>query len=114
MALVCRLATENSTWGYRRICSELATMGIIVGASTVWSILKRHCIEPTPRRSGPTWAEFLKAQASTRVACDFFHVDTVLLRRLYVLVFIDLHSQIVHPGRHHCQPQWRLGYPAGP
>jgi transposase InsO family protein len=96
MALICRLATENPTWGYRRIHGELATMGIVVGASTVWSILKRHGIDPTPRKTGPTWQEFLKAQASTMVACDFFHVDTVLLRRLYVLVFIDLHSRVVH------------------
>jgi hypothetical protein len=96
MALICRLATENPTWGYRRIHGELATMGIAVGASTVWSILKRHGIDPTPRKTGTTWQEFLMAQASTMVACDFFHVDTVLLRRLYVLVFIDLHSRVIH------------------
>jgi transposase InsO family protein len=96
VALICRLATENPTWGYRRIHGELATMGVTVGASTVWSILKRHGIDPAPRRTGPAWQEFLKAQASTMVACDFFHVDTVLLRRLYVLIFIDLHSRVVH------------------
>jgi putative transposase len=96
VALLCRLATENPTWGYRRIHGELATMGIAVGASTVWSILERHGIDPAPRRTGPTWQEFLKAQASTMVACDFFHVDTVLFRRPYVLVFIDLHSRVVH------------------
>lgn len=71
-------------------------MGITVGASTVWSVLKRRGIDPAPRRIGPTWQEFLKAQASTMVVCDFFHVDTVLFRRLYVLVFIDLHSRVVH------------------
>jgi putative transposase len=96
VALICRLATENPTWGYRRIHGELATMGITVGASTVWSILERHGIDPAPRRTGPTWQEFLKAQASTTVACDFFHVDTVLFCRFYVLVFIDLHSRVVH------------------
>jgi transposase InsO family protein len=96
VALICRLATKNPTWGYRRIHGELATMGITVGASTVWSVLKRHGIDPTPRRTGPTWQEFLKAQASTMVACDFFHVDTVLFRRFYVLVFMDLHSRVVH------------------
>ena len=96
VALICRLATENPTWGYRRIHGELATMGITVGASTVWSILKRNGIDPVPRRTGPTWHEFLKSQASTMVACDFFHVDTVLFRRLYVLIFIDLHSRVVH------------------
>jgi len=96
VALICRVATENPTWGYRRIHGELATMGISVGASTVWSILKRHGIEPAPRKTGPTWQAFLKAQASTMVACDFFHVDSVFWRRLYVLVFIDLHSRVVH------------------
>jgi len=87
-ALVLRLAKENPQWGYRRIHGELATMGIVIAASSVWAILKRHGIEPSPRRSGPTWAEFLTAQAKGLMACDFFHVDTVLLRRLYVLVFI--------------------------
>ncbi len=92
---VCRLARENPTWGYRRIQGELATMGITVGASTVWSILKRHGIDPAPRRSGPTWREFLRAQAKGLVACDFFSVDTVLLRRIYVLVFIELDTRLV-------------------
>lgn len=92
---VCRLAKENPMWGYRRIQGELATMGITVGASSVWAILKRHGIEPSPRRSGPTWQEFLRAQAKGIVACDFFSVDTVLLRRLYVLVFIEIDSRLV-------------------
>jgi putative transposase len=94
-ALVLRLAKENPTWGYRRIQGELTTMGIAISASSVWAILKRHCIDPSPRRSGPTWAEFLAAQAKGLVACDFFHVDTVLLRRLYVLVFIHHESRLV-------------------
>jgi len=78
-ALVLRLANENPAWGYRR----------------VWAILKRHGVEPSPRRSGPTWAEFLTAQAKGRMACDFFHVDTVLLRRLYVLVFIHHDTRFI-------------------
>ncbi|MDA8283276.1 MAG: integrase, partial [Actinomycetota bacterium] len=82
------MAKENPTWGYRRIHGELATMGIVIAPSSVWAILKRHGIDPSPRRSGPTWAEFLAAQAKGLMACDFFHVDTILLRRLYVLVFI--------------------------
>ncbi|HET6965679.1 MAG TPA: integrase core domain-containing protein [Acidimicrobiales bacterium] len=86
--LVLRLAKENPTWGYRRIHGELATIGIVIAPSTVWATLKRHGVDPSPRRSGPTWAEFLAAQAKGLMACDFFHVDTVLLRRLYVLVFI--------------------------
>ena len=94
--LVLRLATENPTWGYRRIHGELATMGVRLAPSSVWAILRRHGIEPTPRRSGPTWAEFLRAQATTMLACDFFTVDTVLLRRLYVLFFIEIDTRRVH------------------
>jgi putative transposase len=94
-ALVLRLAKENPTWGYRRVHGELATMGIVIAASSVWAILKRHDIEPSPRRSGPTWAEFLAAQAKGLMACDFFHVDTVLLKRLYVLVFIHHDTRLV-------------------
>ena len=94
-ALVLRLAKENADWGYRRIHGELATMGITIAPSSVWAILRRHGIEPSPRRSGPTWAEFLAAQAKGIVACDFFHVDTVLLRRLYVLVFIHHDTRLV-------------------
>ena len=82
--------------GYRRIHGELATMGVRLAASNVWAILRRHGIEPSPRRSGPTWAEFLRAQATTLLACDFFTVDTVLLRRLYVLFFIEIHTRRVH------------------
>jgi putative transposase len=56
-ALTLRLAKENPSWGYRRIQGELATMGIAIAASSVWAILKRHDVEPSPRRSGPTWAD---------------------------------------------------------
>ncbi len=94
--LVVRLARENPTWGYRRIHGELASMGISIAPSSVWAILKRQGIDPAPRRSAPTWAEFLQAQAKGRIACDFFHVDTVLLRRLYVLFFIDHDTRRVH------------------
>ena len=87
-ALVVRLAEENPGWGYRRVHGEMATVGIAIAPSSVWAILQRHGIEPSPRRSGPTWAEFLSTQAKGLMACDFFHVDTVLLRRLYVLAFI--------------------------
>jgi putative transposase len=75
-ALVLRFAKENPNWGYRRIHGELVTMGIVIAPSSVWAILKRHGVEPSPRRSGPTWAEFLAAQAKGLMACDFFHVDT--------------------------------------
>jgi putative transposase len=94
-ALILQLAKENPAWGYRRIQGELATMGIPIAASSVWAILKRHRIEPSPRRAGPTWAEFLAVQAKGLIACDFFSVDTVLLRRLYVLFFIHHDTRIV-------------------
>ncbi len=94
-ALVLRLAKENPTWGYRRIHGELATMGSVTAPSSVWAILKRHGIEPSPRRSGPTWAEFLSAQVKGMMACDFFHVDMVLFKRLYVLLFIHHDSRFV-------------------
>jgi len=71
-------------------------MGIRLAPSSVWAILKRHRIEPSPRRSGPSWAAFLQTQARTLLACDFFTVDTVLLRRLYVLFFIEHGSRKVH------------------
>jgi putative transposase len=93
--LILQLAKENPTWGYRRVQGELAAMGIVIAPSSVWAILKRHGVEPSPRRSGPTWAAFLVAQAKGLMACDFFHVDTVLLRRLYVLVFIHHDSRLV-------------------
>jgi putative transposase len=96
VALVVRLAKENSAWGYRRIHGELTTMGITLAPSTVWANLRRHGIEPSPRRSGPTWAEICRAQAKGLLACDFFSIDTVLPRRLYVLFFVELESRVVH------------------
>lgn len=86
---VVRLAEENPTWGYRRIHGELAGLGHRLAPSTVWAILKRHGINPAPRRTGPTWAQFLKAQARGIIACDSFVVDTVTLRQLHVLFFIE-------------------------
>jgi len=88
--LVVRLAKENSRWGYRRIQGELIKLGIGLAASTITQNLKDHGITPAPRRTGPTWRAFLRAQASHIVATDFFTVDTLTLKRLYVLFFVEL------------------------
>jgi transposase len=87
--LVLRLARENPLWGHRRIQGELLKLGIAVTPSTVWKILQAAGVDPAPRRSGPTWRQFLHVQAAGILAVDFLHVDTVLLKRLYVLVFIE-------------------------
>ena len=91
-----RLATENSTWGYRRIHGELAGLGYQIGVSTVWKILNTAGIDPAPRRAGPTWSQFLRAQAQAILACDLFHVDTIALHRLYVFFVIEHASRRVH------------------
>jgi len=87
--LVPRLARENPLWGHRRIQGELAKLGIAVAPSTVWEILRAAGVDPAPRRSALTWRQFLYTQAAGILAVDFLHVDTVLCKRLYVLVFID-------------------------
>jgi putative transposase len=94
--LVVRLATDNPTWGYRRIHGELAGLGYQIGASTVWKILDGVGIDPAPRRAGPSWTEFLRAQAHAILACDLLHVDTVGLRRLYVFFVIEHATRRVH------------------
>ena len=96
--LVVRLAKENPLWGYRRIHGELTKLGLAVAPSTVWEILHAAGIDPAPRRSGPTWRQFLHAQAAGILAVDFLHVDTVLLKRLYVLVFIEHGTRRMHLG----------------
>ena len=95
-ALVLEMARDNPGWGYRRIHGELAGLGHKLAPSTVWQILKDAGIDPAPTRSGQTWRAFLKAQAKTILATDFFHVDTVFLRRLYVLFFIEHGTRRVH------------------
>ena len=87
--LVIRIATENPAWGHRRVQGELGRLGHPIAASTVWQILHDAGIGPAPRRSGPTWKQFLTAQARGILAVDFLHVDTVLLRRLYALIVFE-------------------------
>ena len=96
--LVVRLARENPLWGHRRIHGELKKLGIAEAPSTVWEILRAAGIDPAPRRSGPTWRQFLHAQAAGILAVDFLHVDTVLLKRMYVLVFIEHGTRRMHLG----------------
>ncbi len=94
--LVLRLARENPRWGYQRIAGELNKLGVGVSPSSVRRLLAHAGLGPAPRRSGPCWREFLRAQAASVVACDFFTVETALLRRYYVLFFIELQTRRVH------------------
>ena len=94
--LVLRIATDNPAWGHRRVHGELARLGHPIAASTVWQILHDAGIGPAPRRTGPTWKQFLTAQARGFIAVDFVHVDTVLLHRLYALIVIEHGTRRVH------------------
>jgi len=94
--LVLRLARENPRWGYQRIAGEINGLGLKVSATTVRKILRQAGIGPAGERPGLSWRAFLRQQAHSMLAVDFFTVETVALRRLYVLFFIELGSRRVH------------------
>jgi transposase InsO family protein len=93
--LIIRLARENSRWGYQRIQGELKKLGIRVSATTIRAVLLGNGLQPAPRRASVTWRAFLRAQAAGIIATDFFTVETVRLKTLYVLFFIELHTRQV-------------------
>jgi putative transposase len=94
--LIVRLAAENPRWGYQRIKGELLRLGVQVSATAIRATLRRHGLDPAPRRASMTWRRFLRQQAAGIIACDFFTVDTVWRKRLYVLFFIELDTRRVH------------------
>jgi transposase len=103
--LMLRMAADNEHWGYRRIAGELAGLGIAVAPSTVWEILKRHGIDPAPRRTGPDWAQFLRSQAEAILALDLFTADLLDGTKAYVLAAIEHATRRIrilgataHPG----------------
>jgi transposase InsO family protein len=94
--LVLRLARENPRWGYLRIVGECRKLGIRISATSVRTILRRHRLGPAPRGGGPTWTQFLRAQAAGTLACDFLTVETIGLTRLYVFFVIELQQRRVY------------------
>src|SRR5664280_115647 len=106
--LILRLARENPRWGCVRIEGELRKLGIRVGATMIRNLLRTTRLGPAPRRTGPSWTEFLRAQAGGIIACDFFTVETAWLRTLYILAFIELGSRRIHlsPSTAHPDSTW--------
>jgi putative transposase len=101
------LAKENARWGYQRIKGELLRLGVRVSATAIRTTVRRHRLDPAPRRTTTTWRVFLRQQAAGIVACDFFTVHTIGLQRLFVLFFIELDTRRVYSAGVTANPNGR-------
>jgi hypothetical protein len=110
---VLRLARENPSWGYQRIAGEIKGLGLTVSATTVTKIMRRAGLGPAGSRSRPSWRAFLRPQAKSMLAVDFFTVETITLRRVYVLFFLELASRRVHLAGCTANPTGHRGHPTG-
>jgi putative transposase len=98
------MARDNVRWGYLRIAGECRKLGVTVSATSVRTILRRHRLGPAPRRGGPSWTQFLRAQAAGALACDFLTMETIGLTRLCVFFVIELERRRVHLAGVTAQP----------